>query len=204
MIEQFSRSTGKDVDWMSKISHKQKTKWFKFIVERDGYICLYCSKSFSETNRPEYEHLNNDDNDNRPENLVLAHHSCNVKKKYNTDFQIFADEKLKDNERSTFACERTLADTATTKEITSQQEINKTNMKITEQFLLEHTINNEELILRDIVNAIVDICQKNSHTGSQAAVYRYIDSLTNSYTGKYTLSTNTNGKNIIRRRTENW
>jgi hypothetical protein len=188
---------------MSKLSHKQKREWFSFIVERDGYKCIYCLKSFSQENPAEYDHLNNNDEDNRPENLALVHHSCNVKKKYNTDLEVFANEKLKENEKSTFACERTLADTATTDGLSSQQEINKINMRITEQFLLEHSINDEELILRDIVNAIVDICQKNNHSGSQSAVYRYIDSLTNPYTGKYTLSINSNGKKIIRRRTEN-
>ena len=187
---------------MSKLSYRQKKKWFEFIVKRDGYRCLYCTSPFANTNPPEYDHLNNDDEDNRPENLCLAHHSCNVQKKYNSDLQILAIKKLQENERSTFACERTLADTGTTKEMTSQQEINKTNVRITEQFLLEHTVNGEELVLRDAVNAIVDICQKNNHTGSQAAIYRYVDSLANSYTGRYTLSDNSKGKTIIRRRTE--
>ena len=71
------------------------------------------------------------------------------------------------------------------------------------QFLLEHTITDDELLLKDVVNAIVDICQNNNNTGSQSAVYRYIDSLTNPYTGKYTLSANPKGQTIIRRRTEN-
>ena len=188
---------------MSKLSYRQKKEWFQFIVQRDGYRCLYCLCPFTDTNSSEYEHLNSDEKDNRPENLGLAHHSCNVKKKYNADLQILARKKLQENERSTFACERTLADTGTTKEMTSQQEINKTNMRITEQFLLEHTVNSEELVVRDVVNAIVDICQKNNHTGSQAAAYRYIDSLTNPYTGRYALSVNSKGKTIIRKRTEN-
>jgi len=61
----------------------------------------------------------------------------------------------------------------------------------------------DELIQSDTVNAIVSICQDNNQTGSQAAVRRYIDEFTNPYTGKYTLSTNSQGKTIIRRRTEN-
>ena len=201
-MDQFSRSTQTEESYMSKLSYRQKKEWFEFIVKRDGYRCLYCTSPFTDTNPPEYEHLNNDDKDNRPENLCLAHHSCNVKKKYNADLQILARKKIQENERSTFACERTLADTGTTKEMTSQQEINKTNMRITEQFLLEHTVNREELVLKDAVNAIVNICQKNNHTGSQAAVYRYVDSLTNPYTGIYTLCGNSKGKTIIRKRTE--
>ena len=96
-----------------------------------------------------------------------------------------------------------LADTGTTTELTSQQELSKINKRITKQFIQEQTIKNQELILRDVVNAIVDICDDNNGTGSQSAVYRYIDSLTNPYTGKYTLSTNSEGKTVIRRRTEN-
>jgi len=117
--------------------------------------------------------------------------------------QIKANEQLRENERAVFTCGNTLADTGTTKELTSQQEINKINYQIAKQFIQEHTLTEKEVILRDAVNAIVDICKDNNGTGSQSAVYRYIDSLTNPYTGKYTLSTNSQGKTIIRRRTEN-
>ncbi len=119
------------------------------------------------------------------------------------DMQAKAQGKLTMNIQSDlFTSAGTLADTGTTEETTSQQEISKCNNRITKQFLLEHTIN-DELLLKDAVNAIVDICQDNNDTGSQSAVYRYIDSLSNPYSGKYTLSVNSKGQNIIRRRTEN-
>lgn len=188
---------------MARLTHKLKKDSFKIIVERDGYKCFYCNDEFSDTRPAEYDHLNNDENDSRPENLVLSHHECNNKKKFFTDWQIMAQEKLRKNEKTVLACERTLADAGTTKEITSQQEISKINKRITKQFIQEHTINNEELILRDAVNAIVGICDDNNETGSQSAVYRYIDYLTNPYTGKFTLATNPQGKTVIRRRTEN-
>jgi len=116
--------------------------------------------------------------------------------------QILANEQLLINEKAVLTRERMLPDTGTTKELTSQQEINKINYQIAKQFIQEHTLAEKEVILRDAVNAIVDICKDNNGTGSQSAVYRYIDSLTNPYTGKYTLSTNSQGKPIIRRRTE--
>jgi len=188
---------------INRLSYKQKKEWFKFIVERDSYKCLYCSQTFTDTNPAEYEHLNNNENDNRPENLVLSHHSCNVKKKYNTDFQILAAEKLKENERSTFACERTLADTGTTDEISSQQKINKMNRQITIQWLEEHMMLEKEITLRDAVNAIVNLCNQMNDSGSQSAVYRYIDTSCNPYNGKYTLARNLQGKTIIRKRAEN-
>jgi len=96
-----------------------------------------------------------------------------------------------------------LPDTGTTQQLSSQQEISKINMQLTKQFLQEHTINGEEPILKDVVNAIVNLCQDNNGTGSQSAVYRYVDVLANPYNGRYTLSKNSQGKTIIRRRTEN-
>ena len=64
-------------------------------------------------------------------------------------------------------------------------------------------MNGESFVLRDGVNAIVNICQENNGTGSQAAVYRYIEFETNTFNGKYTVCYNEEGKNIVRRRTEN-
>ena len=188
---------------MSRLTHRLKRTNEPIIRDRDPYVCLYCKGEFTETHPPEWEHLSNDPNDSRPENLVFAHKECNNRKKFNPEYQVLAYEKLIQNERAVLACERTLADTGTTKELTSQQEISKINKRITKQFIQEQTINNNELLLRDVVNAIVDICDDNNGTGSQSAVYRYIDFLTNPYTGKYTLATNEKGQTVIRRRTEN-
>jgi len=188
---------------MSLLTYKKKKEYFEILVKRDDYKCFYCEGEFSENHPAEYDHLNNNPKDSRPENLVFSHHECNNRKKFNTDYQIMANEKLERNEKAVLTCERTLVDTGTTKELTSQQEISKCNMNITKQFLQEHTINNEELLLKDAVNAIVNLCQDNNETGSQSAIYRYIDSLSNPYNGKYTVSTNAQGKDIIRRRTEN-
>jgi len=188
---------------MSKFSHKQKKEEFPFLVGRDGYGCLYCPDPFTDTNKPEFDHLNNNDKDNRPENHALVHHSCNVKKKYSPELQIIAAEKLKENECSTFACEGNLADTGTTEQLSSQQAISKINRSMAEQWIVEHTLMEKEVMLKDAVNAIVNLCNDNNGTGSQSAIYRYIDSLSNPYNGKYTLSSNLKGKTIIRRRTEN-
>jgi len=187
------------------LTWNQKKKFAQVLTIRDDPSnCFYCMQPFTDTSPRIWEHLDNDDTHNYPENLVWSHHSCNVKKRTDLKMQDKAQGKIIMNMQfDLFTCENTLADTGTTKELTSQQEISKTNKRITKQFIQEHTINNEELILRDIVNAIVDICQDNNETGSQSAVYRYIDSLTNPYTGKYTLSTNEKGQTIIRRRIEN-
>jgi len=201
--DQLSRSTRKESNYRRRITHKSKRDDFPLIVERDGYRCLFCPKPFTETHPVEWEHLDNDEYNDEIWNKTFSHHECNNRKKLSPELQIIAQEKILSNRKYVFARERTLADTGTTKELTSQQEINKINTGIATQFFQEHTINNEELVLRDGVNAIVAICQDNNGTGSQSAVYRYVDFLTNPFNGKYTLSTNKQGKTIIRRRTEN-
>ncbi len=188
---------------MVKLTYTLKRKWEPIVINQTGKVCFHCNCENMELNPLEWGHLNGNDNDSRPENLAFMCKTCNNKQKFNYDMQILANEQLQKNEKAVLTRERMLADTGTTKELTSQQEISKINKRITKQFIQEQTINNQELILRDIVNAIVDICDDNNGTGSQSAVYRYIDSLTNPYTGKYTLSTNSEGKTVIRRRTEN-
>lgn len=188
---------------MNKITYTKKKKWEPLVVSQTGRNCFFCKCENTELNPLEWGHLNGKAEDVRPENFAFMCKSCNNKHKFNFDMQIEANEQLRENEKAVLTRERTLPDTGTTKELTSQQEINKINYQITKQFIQEHTLAEKEVILRDAVNAIVDICKDNNRTGSQSAVHRYIDSLTNPYTGKYTLSTNPQGKTIIRRRTEN-
>ena len=188
---------------MGKITYSKKRRWTPIIITQTGKNCFFCNCENTELNPLEWGHLNGCKKDVRPENFAFMCKSCNNKHKFSFDMQILGNEQLEKNEKAVFTRGNRLADTGTTKELTSQQEISKINKRITKQFLQEHTINNEELILRDAVNAIVDICDDNNETGSQSAVYRYIDSLTNPWTGKYTLSTNPKGQTIIRRRTEN-
>jgi len=179
-----------------------KKKWYPQVVRQTGEECFHCHVPNSERIPLEWGHLNGNLNDSRPENFAFMCHPCNCKQRTNYDMIILANEQLEKNEKALLVWERTLADTGTENDLTSQQEINKTNMNITRSFLLEHTIN-ESVVLRDAVNAIVDICQENNGTGSQSAIYRYVDSLANPFTGKYTICQNKEGKNIVRRRTEN-
>jgi len=188
---------------MPVLTHRIKRKYFPIIVKRDGYLCFYCSDEFAETHPPEYDHLNNDSKDSRVENLVLCHHECNIRKKTSAEWQIKAMEKLKQNEKVLLACERILADTGTIKELTSCQETGKSVRPIALQWLKEHLLMEKEILLSDAVPAMVNLCQNQVQGGSQAAIRRYIDEWSNRYNGKFTLSKNESGKNIIRRRTEN-
>ena len=187
---------------MSKSTYKLNKEQFPLIVERDGYRCLYCPEPFTANHPAEREHLDNNPDNNEIWNKTFAHHECNNRKKLNTDMQIFANEKIESNKRYVYVGERTLADTGTTEEVTSCQAISTTNFRIAEQYLTEHTLVDGDLLLKDTVKNIVGICRKNNGTGSQQAVYRYIDTLTSSVY-PFTLSVNAKGQTIIRRRIEN-
>ncbi len=188
---------------MSRLTHRRKTEYFQLLVKRDGYRCFYCTDKFSDTHSAEYDHLNNNTNDSRLENIVFTHHECNNKKKFNTDLQIKAQEKLLENERTVFASERRQADTGTTEELTSSQRINQALEPIARQWLDEHLLMEKEILLKDAVNAIVNLCRKQTGSGSQATIYRYIDTWSNPYNGDLTLSKDTTGKSLIHRRTDN-
>lgn len=188
---------------MSRLTHRRKKEDFPIIVQRDGYVCFYCEEEFDVNHPPEFDHLNNNPDDSRVENLVLAHHECNNKKKFNADWQIKAQEKLHQNERTVLASERRQADTGTIEELTSSQAINQALVPIARQWLSEHLIMEQEINLKDAVNAIVNLCRKQTGFGSQPVIYRYIEAWTNPYNGDLTLSKNENGKTIIRRRSEN-
>jgi len=181
-----------------QLSYKQKNEWYPLIIDRDGYRCFYCKKDFEKYNPSEYDHLNNNSHDNRPENLVLTHHSCNIIKKTSPEWQILANQQLEENERSTFGCERKNEHETLTEQIISQ-----TNRDMTKTFLLEHTINGKTILLKDAVNAITHLCNDNNNTGSQAAIRRYIDVLCNPYTGNFILVQNPDGKLMIGRKLKN-
>ena len=187
---------------MVKTSQRLKVNRFPLLWTDQKGLCLFCALEFSDTLKPELDHLNNNPNDNRVENWALVCHVCNNKKKNNFDMQIIAQDKLKANVKREYACERMLADSGIEFNLTSSQSINKINTQNSKQFLLEHTMNDEILYVKDGVNAIVNLCQENNGTGSQTAIYRIVESLCNPINGKYTIC-DYNGKNIIRRRAEN-
>ncbi|MBS3922134.1 MAG: HNH endonuclease [Nitrosarchaeum sp.] len=178
-----------------KLSYNLKKKYFSLILQRDGHACFYCKGKFSENHIAEYEHLNNIETDNRLENLVFAHHECNNRKKFNTDLQILATEKLRENEKAVFVGEGNEGDVSL-----SEQEISKINRGITKMFLTEHTMNGQSLMINDAVNAIVNLCNHNNSTGSQSAIYRYIDAMCNSFNGDFIKEKNPDGKLSIRKK----
>lgn len=85
----------------------KKDKAYKVIRKRDGDGCFYCKIEGKDPrfipelpgHEHNFDHLNDNPEDQRVENLVLAHAMCNQAKKDNYDWKIKALEKLEQNVR---------------------------------------------------------------------------------------------------------
>jgi len=171
---------------------------FKRMVERDGYVCLFCPKPFTDTHPAEIEHLDNNHDNNRIWNKTFSHHDCNNKKKLNGDFQIIAGEKILSNKKYVYVCERT-----TDQDVSSSEQRNKTNRPVALQWIQEKLMVEPYVLLRDSVNAIVNLTQSMNGTGSKQAVYQYLNEFTNPYNGLLEITEDERGQKIIKKRTEN-
>jgi len=180
---------------MSRLTYTNKRKWDPVIVKQTGNKCFFC-KCPNTTETPlEYGHLNGNDDDSRPENLTYICKPCNNKMKFDHDMHFKATDQLIKNEKAVYACERTDAS-----EEGSQQEISRINKQLAHTFLLEHTMNGDDILLSDTVNAITNLCYDNNKTGSQAAVRRYIEQFSNPWNGEFVIFTDHEGKKRIKRK----
>jgi len=179
---------------MVRLSYALKRKADPLIIRQTGNLCFFCKLPNTSENSLEYGHLNGNADDSRPENLAYMCKTCNNKMKFNYDMQILANEHLLKNEKAVYVCERNGT------EERSQQEISLINKELTHVFLLEHTMNHDEILLVDVVNAITNLCYDNNKTGSQAAIHRYIDQFSNRYNGIFVKFTDHEGKKRIRRK----
>lgn len=83
----------------------KKDKAYKIILKRDGDGCFYCKLENTDPrfipelagHEMNFDHLNDNPEDQRVENLVLCHSMCNQKKKNNYDWMLHALEKLESN-----------------------------------------------------------------------------------------------------------
>lgn len=183
------------------LSAKQKQEYLPLLLIRDdGFNCLYCKQPLT-TKDFIYEHLNDNRKDNRMENIVLAHHSCNIKKATYTDYKIIASEKLTDNESKLFVREN-IPMPVEAKEVSTEIEINVTNYEITEQFLQEKIMTDGSIEFTDALNSIGYLCHKKTGHGSPQSVRNYINLLASSV-GPFMITKNEEKKKIIVKRTGN-
>jgi len=158
-----------------------KRRYIKLIIQRDGgYKCFYCQKDL-QPKKDVFDHLNDSRRDNRPDNLVLACQSCNIKKVSDKEMQDIALNKLDENENGIFVGENfpnleeeEKEENGPSKEIY----INQKNNDIVEQFLTEEIQKKGSLPYKDTVDCCVYLCRKATNHGSHNSVNNYIDSLT--------------------------
>jgi len=151
----------------------KKLKLLPLLIERDGFRCFYCKVDFK-GNDYIYEHLNNKRADNRPENIVLAHHKCNIEKIDNWGYRFDALEKLKENEDRLFLGENREENAGVTLEIS----ISYKCFGITEERLTEIVNTHGKYEFKDALYDCIFLCRKKTGNGSEQAIRRHILTLT--------------------------
>lgn len=205
-----------------QLTLNQKAKYAPVIIERDypnnqEHTCFYCEQPFIEHDKlycKEWEHLNNNAEDNRPENFVWAHARCNELKKTNTDWQIRAHDKLKKNVRwhseSLGGRAGEEAKTAHTQAQPNEQiDANADAISVCEKYLIERLLPTAsgrdaaetELDWQDTEDALSFICYRKFKHGSQNTIRRYLKLLTSGPAPFKSLQKD--GRTYIVRRTEN-
>ena len=153
-----------------------KERYFPKLIDRDGgFKCFYCKQELS-MKRLSFDHLNNNRADNRMENLVLCHQSCNIKKISHLDYQIMASQKLKGNEEEFSVSERKTEKTDF--DSNSEIGINVGTYEIVETYLNQEIQNGGHVKFNDALYSIVYICKQRTGHGSEPAVRRHLNTLT--------------------------
>ncbi|MGI0022274.1 MAG: HNH endonuclease [Nitrososphaeraceae archaeon] len=153
----------------------------EYLLSRDGNICFYCKMPFEKNivwhKSVARDHLNDNPNDNRLENIVLCHQECNLIKKYFIDWKIMGLEKLRMNEM-TISPEVTSMMGKAKVDKTSQIDINQIVNKETDlyltKFLPEKPIDGMPnwLDFNDTADSLTELTQDKFSVGSQDAFKR--------------------------------
>ena len=180
------------------LSSAQRKKFFPELCERDnGLNCWYC-KCKLDLNRVVFDHLNENPQDNRIDNLVLACQSCNVSRITDGELHERGLEKLEENEKTMFVREKIdSSESIISKEI----DINQKNTRITEKFVSSLIDETGSVLYSEVLDACVFLCQKHSGHGSHQSVRNYLASLT-SIVGPFKETRNEQNKRTIVKRKE--
>ena len=162
-----------------KLTAAQKRQLLTYLVERDGYHCFYCKKGFKSVRDPIIEHLNDDETDDREDNLVLAHQSCNILKYTQKDKKYFnmAELKLEDNEKHLYVRESFLKKNSKD-EASTEITISKKCFDITEKYVTDNVLANGWVVYKETMDSIVYLCRKKIGYGSEQQIRSHIQALT--------------------------
>ena len=162
-----------------KLTAAQKRQLLTYLVERDGYHCFYCKKGFKSVRDPIIEHLNDDETDDREDNVVLAHQSCNILKYTQKDKKYFnmAELKLEDNEKHLYVRESFLKKNSKD-EASTEITISKKCFDITEKYVTDNVLANGWVVYKETMDSIVYLCRKKIGYGSEQQIRSHIQALT--------------------------
>ena len=162
-----------------KLTAAQKRQLLTYLVERDGYHCFYCKKGFKSVRDPIIEHLNDDETDDREDNLVLAHQSCNILKSAQKDkkYLSMAELKLEDNEKHLYVRESFLKKNSKD-EASTEITISKKCFDITEKYVTDNVLANSWVVYKETMHSIVYLCRKKIGYGSEQQIRSHIQALT--------------------------
>ena len=162
-----------------KLTATQKRQLLTYLVERDGYHCFYCKKGFKSVRDPIIEHLNDDETDDREDNVVLAHQSCNILKYTQKDKKYFnmAELKLEDNEKHLYVRESFLKKNSKD-EASTEITISKKCFDITEKYVTDNVLANSWVVYKETMDSIVYLCRKKIGYGSEQQIRSHIQALT--------------------------
>lgn len=184
---------------ISTLTKRLKTIFLPIIIQRDGgFTCWYCKTPLF-LFKHIFEHLNNNRDDNRIENLVLACQSCNNEKPTNENMKQNALTKLAWNEQSNFLRERKFLIDELSKEASPEIEINVSNAEITREYITEKVDSEGYIPFSEALNCSVYLCKEKTGHGSQQSVRNYIKALTCEI-GPFQESIDENKRKIIVRR----
>jgi len=152
----------------------------KLLVRDEGFFCFYDGNDLSKTEFV-YEHLDDNRSNNDINNIVLACRKCNNKKPFSPEMKAKARKKKKENEQSNLlrASERARVEVSSPS-FKPELDISQANFETTNQFLSETLSVDQEIEFRVALDSAVMLCRKQTGSGSQTAVKRYLDALTSS------------------------
>jgi len=179
-----------------QLSIRLKHEFLPDIITHDGFICLYCSNSLTGKNWI-YEHLDDDPMNNVRENIALSCQSCNNKKPHHSTMKQIALNRKRENEKSMST--RAGASEVSSPSFNPELDISQSNFEITFQYLSEIISTDDFIDFKSAVDSSVMLCRKNTGTGSQTAVRRYVDALV-SKEGPFMVTQNNKKVKIIVRR----
>lgn len=189
-----------------QLTERQKAKWINPLIDRDSFQCFYCAGKFGK-NSYVFDHLNDNPNDNRFDNLVLAHQSCNVRKGCYIEYQVIARDKLRKNEAENFLVEwERERKHSTHKETSDEADLNKTIIKFSKQFLyqellpqMDHEPRRDEIPMKEAIECVCYLVQDETGRGSHTAVQRHLETLSCAISKEFERK-EVNGKKFIIRR----